>query len=173
MFSVVKRDGRVIEFDISKIREAILKAFEALEPALEEFDEMVEEAIGNFGRAMYTFAHSLAHWVLHAFFEFTSRIRQAITFDPHSAVRLAAVICIRVKLLTASFLEHVHVYRAARLFRTQDRGVDDNSDSDMIDIKFRNYIPVDITKQRSLNHDTFRELYRGFNGRIHAALHPV
>lgn len=144
MYSVVKRDGRIIEFNIEKISEAIQKAFAALEPVLEEIDAMVEEAVDNFGRVVYSLAHSLAHWVLHAYYSFRSRIRQAITFDPRSAVRLATVVLIRVKLLTVTFLEHVHVYRAARLLRTQDRGTGENSDSDNIkNIILRSYISVE------------------------------
>ena len=144
MYSVVKRDGRIIEFNIEKISEAIQKAFAALEPVLEELDAMVEEAVDNFGRVMYSLAHSLAHWVLHAYYSFRSRIRQAITFDPRSAVRLATVVLIRVKLLTVTFLEHAHVYRAARLLRTQDRGTGENSDSDNIkNIILRSYISVE------------------------------
>ncbi len=138
---IIKRDGSVIEFDVSKIREAISKTFEALEPVIEEIDAMVEEAIDNLGRAMYTFAHSLAHWVLHTFYAVTSRIREAICFDPSSAVRLALTVRIRVKILTVSFLEHAHVYRAACLLRTQDRGDDENSDSDII-IDFFSLIPA-------------------------------
>ena len=144
MYSVVKRDGRIIEFNIEKISEAIRKAFAAVEPVLEEIDAMMEEAIDNFGRIVYSLAHSLAHWVLHAYYSFRSRIRQAITFDPRSAVRLATVVLIRVKLLTVTFLEHVHVYRAARLLRTQDRGTGENSDSDNIkNIILRSYISVE------------------------------
>ena len=144
MYSVVKRDGRIIEFNIEKIIEAIQKAFAAVEPVLEEIDAMMEEAIDNFGRIVYSLAHSLAHWVLHAYYSFSSRIRQAITFDPHSAVRLATVVLIRVKLLTVTFLEHAHVYRAARLLRTQDRGIGENSDSDNIkNIILRSYISVE------------------------------
>ena len=134
MYSVVKRDGGIIEFDIGKICEAITKAFEALQSELEGIHEMVEEAIGNLGKTMFTFAHSLAHWVLHTFYLLTSRISKAICFDPYSAVRLAIVVRIWVRLLTASFLEHAHVYRVACLLRTQDRGGEDNSDSDNIDI---------------------------------------
>ena len=144
MYSVVKRDGRIIEFNIEKISEAIQKAFAAVEPVLEEIDAMVEETVDNFGRVMYSLAHSLAHWVLHAYYSFSSRIRQAITFDPRSAVRLATVVLIRVKLLTVTFLEHAHVYRAARLLRTQDRGTGENSDSDNIkNIILRSYISVE------------------------------
>ena len=134
MYSVVKRDGRIVEFNISKISEAILKAFEALQSELEEIHEIVEEAIDNFSIGLYTLAHSLAHWVLHTFYLVTSRISKAICFDPYNAVRLAIVIRIRVRLLTASFLEHAHVYRVACLLRTQDRGGEENSDSDNIDI---------------------------------------
>lgn len=133
MYSVVKRDGTEIEFDISKICEAIQKAFETVTSVLEEIDEMVEEVIGNIERGLYSFAHSLAHWVFHTFYLITSRIKKAICFDPYSAVRLAIVVKIRVKLLTATYLEHAHVQRTARLLRTQDRGGEDNSDSDNID----------------------------------------
>lgn len=141
MYSVVKRDGRIIEFDIGKISEAISKVIKALVPVLEEIDEMVEEAIGKLGRAMYTFAHSLAHWVLHTFYTVTSRIREAICFDPYNSARLALAVRIRVKILTVSFLEHAHVYWTACLHRTQDRGGDDNSDSD-IDINLLSLIPA-------------------------------
>ena len=100
MYSVVKRDGRIIDFDLGKISEAIQKAFAAVEPVLEEIDAMMEEAIDNFGRV--------------------------------------------VKLLTVTFLEHAHVYRAARLLRTQDRGTGENSDSDNIkNIILRSYISVE------------------------------
>ena len=142
MYSVVKRDGRIIEFDKWKISEAMQKAFDALEPKLEELDEMMGEVIGNFRRGLYTLAHSLAHWVFRTFYFFAGRIKTAICFDSYIAVRLAVVICSRVKLLTASFREHAHVYRAVRLFRAQDRGVDDNSDSDIIDYKLHSYILV-------------------------------
>lgn len=144
MYSVVKKDGRVVEFNIGRISGAILKAFEALEPVFEELDEMIEEIIGNFEKGLYTFAHSLAHWVFHTFSVISARIRTAICFDSYSAVRLAIVICIRVKLLTASFLEYAHAYRAAWLFRIQDRGVDDNSNSDNIkNIIHHSYISVE------------------------------
>ena len=42
MYSVVKRDGRIIDFDLGKISEAIQKAFAAVEPVLEEIDAMME-----------------------------------------------------------------------------------------------------------------------------------
>ena len=143
MYSVIKKDGRVIEFDIGKISEAIQKAFAAVEPVPERIDAMVEEAVDNLGRVMYSIAHSLAHWVLHVYFSLTSRIIEAITFDPCNAARLAIAVQIRVRLLTVSFLEHAYVCRVAHLLRTQDRGTDENSDSDKIDNKLRNYILVE------------------------------
>lgn len=133
MCSVVIKEGRTVEFDVSKICEAVQKAYETLESVFDEIDEMVEEAIDNLGRLLYSFAHSLAHWLLHAYAVFTSRIKKAICFDPYSAIRLTAIIFIRVKLLTVSILGYIHVYRVARLLRTQDRGSDESSDSDVID----------------------------------------
>jgi len=44
MYNVIKRDGSVIEFDVSKICEAISKAFESV---YTEIKEKVEGAIKN------------------------------------------------------------------------------------------------------------------------------
>ena len=133
MYSAVKRGGVILEFDIKKISEAILKASETLEAVFEEVEKEVTDAIDNIGRAMSISAHSLAHWLFHTFYQFTSRIRAAICFDPYSAVRLAILVKIRVKLLTAAFLMYARVQRIGNLLRTQDRSGEDNSDSDDID----------------------------------------
>ena len=34
MYSVIKRDGKVVDFDLSKIRDAIIQAFDACEKIL-------------------------------------------------------------------------------------------------------------------------------------------
>lgn len=65
MYSVVKKDGRIIEFDISKICEAVSKVLEAMDAIYEEIDAVVKETADIFGHALHTFAHSLAHWLLH------------------------------------------------------------------------------------------------------------
>ncbi len=131
MFAVVKRDGRTVEFDTSKIYEAIHRAFEAVEQASEITDGMLEKIIGYFARTTRILAHSLEQWVLHIIYKISNRAGRTFCFNPQSSVLMAAAVCIRVKLLTTSFLEHAHVYRAVWLLRTQDRGVNDTSDSDI------------------------------------------
>ena len=131
MFSVVKLCGRTVEFDTSKIYAAIQRAFEAVEQASEIMDGMLEKIIGCFKRTTRILADSLEQWVLHIVYKISNRVRGTFCFDPQSGVLMAAAVCIRVKLLTTSFLEHAHGYRAVWLLRTQDRGVNDISDSDI------------------------------------------
>lgn len=158
MYSVIKRDGSTVEFDISKINKAIEKAFEALERIIpERIDLMIEEALA---KAAFIFERSLAYWRLHRFFRVTNRIRNAFRFEFHSTIWMTTIDFIRAKLLNVSFLEHSPVYRAVWLLRTQNRGNDDNSDSDII------YIDVSLfCKNKSLNKgvschdDSVRELY--------------
>ena len=125
MYSVVKRDGSIIEFDKWKISEAMQKAFDALEPKLEELDEMMGEVIGNFRRGLYTLAYSLAHWVFRTFYFFAGRIKTAICFDSYIAVRLAVVdlkktffakhgVAVFLSFHTGSYLDHIET-AAARL----------------------------------------------------------
>jgi hypothetical protein len=130
VFEVIKLCGRTVEFDTSKINAAIQRAFEAVEQA-SEMDGMLEKIIGYFKRTTRILAGSLEQWVLHIIYKISNRVRGTVCFNPQSGVLMAAAICIRVKLLTTSFLEHAHVYRAVWLLRTQDRGVNDTSDSDI------------------------------------------
>ncbi len=136
MFSVIKLDGRTVEFDTSKINRAIEKAFEAMEHASEKIDEMLEKFICYNRWITDILADSLEQWVLHSFLKITSRVRRAFCFNPHSSIWMETDLCIQVKLLTTSFLEHSYAYREAWLLRTQDRGIDDNSDSDIVNINF-------------------------------------
>jgi transcriptional regulator NrdR family protein len=131
MFEVVKRCGRTVEFDTSKISEAIHRACEAVEQASGIMDGMLEKIIGYFAKTTRILAHSLEQWVLHIVYKISNRVRRTFRFNPQSSVLMAAAVCIRAKLLTTSFLEHACVYRAVWLLRTQDRGVNDTSDSDI------------------------------------------
>ncbi len=131
MFKVVKLFGGTVEFDPSKIERAIQRAFLAVEQASEIIDGMLEKVRGYFERTQRILADSLEQWVLHIVYKISNRVRGTFCFDPQSSVLMAAAVCIRVKLLTTSFLEHAHVYRAVWLLRTQDRGGNDTSDSDI------------------------------------------
>jgi len=140
MVNVIKRrEGRKIEYDITKICEAITKAF----AAVEEIDEMVEETIEKLRRALLGNAYKLAHCAIHTFFKIKSQIKSIVCYDPHMGIWLTIIICILVKILTESFLAHAHVLREIWTARTQERGTDGDSDSDAMYIVFRNYIPVE------------------------------
>lgn len=158
MYSVIKRDGSTVEFDVNKIYQAIEKAFEALERIIpERIDLMIEEALA---KAAFIFERSLAYWRLHRFFRVRNRIRNAFRFEFHSTAWMATVDFIRAKLLNVSFLEHSPVYRAVWLLRTQNRGNDEHPDSDIIYIDIASFC-----KYKSLNkgvccHDNcVRKLY--------------
>lgn len=169
MYSVIKRDGMTVEFDISKINAAIEKAFEALEHIPEKIDLMIEEALA---KVAYVLERSLAYWRLHRFFRVKNRIRNAFRFEFHSTAWMATVDFIRVKLLNVSFLEHSPVYRAVWLFRTQNRGNDDNSDSDIIYIDVASFCKYkSLNKGESCHDDSIRKLYCRLDGRVHATLY--
>ena len=160
MCSVLIRDGRTVEFDISKIENAIAKAFLALEHVPDIIDKMIEEAIDKFGRVAYILERSLAYWRLRRFFRVTNRIRNAFRFEFHSTIWMTTIDFIRAKLLNVSFLEHSPVYRAVWLLRTQNRGNDDNSDSDIIYIDVSLFCKnLSLNKGVSCHDDSVRELY--------------
>lgn len=48
MIYVIKRDGRQMPFDTEKIKEAILKAFEAVDGEISEYAETKAENIANY-----------------------------------------------------------------------------------------------------------------------------
>ena len=133
MIQVIEEDRqegeerKVICFDISKICEAIMKAFESVE-------KIIEEAMENIKNALGTFAHVLAHWFLHAYHLATGRIRAALRYNPFYALYMEAVIRIKIKLHSCSYLEIAHAHQRENLIRIQDRGTDENSDSDIYSI---------------------------------------
>ena len=151
MCSVVIRDGTVVELDMEIIREAIMKAIDVVS----EIEKTISEAVKNISEALGTLAHTLGHLVLHARSDayrelevlvnavarivlFTlnvaaSRIKGSVRFDPFLSKRLSAAIRNRVKHLTAVFQEHDRVLRESCIKRSQDRGSDENSDSDYPD----------------------------------------
>ena len=130
MVNVIRRrEGRIIEYDITKITDAITKAF----IAVEGISEMAEEVINSLTQIAISKAHSLAHWAFHTFFKIKSRIKKVVSHDPYMidwVDWLTTVISILVKILTTSFLEHAHVFREIWVNRSQDRSADDDSDSD-------------------------------------------
>ena len=48
MIYVIKRDGRKMPFDTEKIKDAILKAFEAVDGEISEYAETKAENIANY-----------------------------------------------------------------------------------------------------------------------------
>ena len=48
MIYVIKRDGRQMPFDTEKIKDAILKAFEAVDGEISEYAETKAENIANY-----------------------------------------------------------------------------------------------------------------------------
>jgi len=163
MYSVIKRDGEVVEFDISKICEAIQKVFESIET-------IVEEVVENITNALGAFAHTLAHMFLHAFHHVAGAFRRVLTYNPAAMLQMAAIIRIKIKLLTASYLEHANVSRNEQLLRIQDRGSSEDPDSEIF-----SSISTIIDKSLSLevSYVTFRSLSCGFYGRNYAAVYLV
>ncbi len=136
----------VFTFDCSKIVAAITKAFESLQPTLEEavqnitqaltgFADILEEytasVMENFQRASYTVIHHILRVLMQCAWSIRGWVVVVITYDPKSAIYYAAAICVTVKSLTLEYLEHVSVSRRCHLLRRQDRGSKESvSDND-------------------------------------------
>ena len=119
-------------YDARKIYAAIQRAFDDLSSVHEMIDDMVEEVIRKVGQILSSIGHSTVHRIRRAYFYFKYWVGKSFCYDPYNAIRLANNARIQARRIKISSLEQVHMYRALCLLRTQDRGTDDNSDSDIL-----------------------------------------
>ena len=145
-YTVIRRSGEeVITFDISKIAAAITKAFEAIQPVIEEATKNLRDAasaiadmveaytapmVSSFRQSAYTLFHSIAHFLAYCYNSFRDRILTAVTYDPLAAVYYSAILIARVKTYTLVYLGHAPVSRHSVLLRRQDRGSTDSVSDD-------------------------------------------
>lgn len=144
-YTVIRRSGEEVTFDISKIAAAITKAFEAIQPVIEEATRNLREAasaiadmveaytaplVSSFRQSAFTLFHSIAHFLTYCYYSFRDRILTAVTYDPLAAVYYSAILTARVKTYTLSYLGHVSVSRHSVLLRRQDRGSTDSVSDD-------------------------------------------
>lgn len=124
---IVTKGDSAIEFDTAKIYEAVCRA---MEDVMSEIEEAVKEAVERVGKALYSFAHSITHWLLHAYYSVTELVRRKNCFDLTATIRFEIFILVLVRFLAVSFLQYFHELLTACLKRIQDRGSSENSDSD-------------------------------------------
>ena len=136
----------VLTFDCSKIAAAIAKAFESIQPVMEEAVQNISSALTAFAetmeeytrplmesieRASYRFIRHFLRILMQCIYSVRDWVIVVITYDPKSAIYYASIICVTVKSLTQVYLEHVSVSRRCHLLRRQDRGSTESvSDND-------------------------------------------
>ena len=144
-YTVIRRSGEEVTFDISKIVAAITKALETIQPVIEEATRNLTEAasaiadmveaytaplVSSFRQSAYTLFHSIAHFLAYCYNSFRDRIITAVTYDPLAAIYYSAILTARVKTYTLTYLGHAPVSRHSVLLRRQDRGSTDSVSDD-------------------------------------------
>ena len=144
-YTVIRRSGEEVIFDISKIAAAITKAFEAIQPVIEEatrnlteavtaIADMVEEytapLMSGFRQSAFTLFHSIAQFLTYCYYSVRDRIITAVTYNPRAAAYYSASLIARVKVYTLTYLGHAPVPRHSVLLRRQDRGSTDSVSDD-------------------------------------------
>ena len=96
--SITRSDGTTLEFDISKIIDALIKAFETISERMQEIKEH-----------FFTCAHEMAHMLMSFFHSFTGRkVTKKAVIRYICAVQLPIA---NYKGLVISYLEHACVTR--------------------------------------------------------------
>lgn len=96
--SITRSDGTTLEFDISKIIDALQKAF-----------EVIAERIQEMTQGFFTVAHDLAHLLMHFFRSFSGRkVTKKAVIRYICAVQLPIA---NYKSFVISYLEHACVTR--------------------------------------------------------------
>ena len=145
---ITRRDAgkEVVTFDCSKIAAAITRAFESIQPVMEEAVQNISSALTAFAVIMEEYtkplmesinraSHTLIRHFLRMLMQCISSVHDwfvvVITYDPKNAIYYASIICVTVKSLTLVYLKHVSVSRRCHLLRRQDRGSTESaSDND-------------------------------------------
>ena len=113
---IVKRDGETVEFNISKIVEAISKV-------LMDFAEKVEELT----RESYAQIHEVAHAIMHFFGSLFGRSPKKKSLI--SVVYAVPLLVPDLKHITIDFLEHAREVRKQYLLTRYHRGNTDDTDT--------------------------------------------
>jgi hypothetical protein len=115
---IVKRDGAIVEFDISKFIDALTKA-------LSNFAEKIEEIV----KQGMTYMHDVAHAVMSFFaglFGHSSKKKSHIIH-----VYAVPLLLPDLKHIVLSFLEHSGEVRKHFLLTRHNRGNTDDTDTDI------------------------------------------
>ena len=121
---IIKRDGECVNFDITKICEAISKALLDLFTGV---GELVKEMIESASTSFYSALHSLCHWLMHGFW---NKKRKEKHRGISHAIITAAILLPSVISTTTTFCSYSRLLRNVYLLRTQDRSSDDSANAD-------------------------------------------
>lgn len=119
---ISKRSGDTIEFDTSKIIEAISKIMDLFAGIGGMVKEMIDEAAKSFYAAM----HEFCHWLMGGFF-FGRRKEKKYNVIPGWISVVALAPCVLSQKI--KFYNYSCILRYIYLLRSQDRGTTDSSDA--------------------------------------------
>ena len=119
---ISKRSGDTIEFDISKIVEAISKILDLFAG----IGGMVKERIDEAAKSFYAAMHEFCHWLMGGFF-FGRRKEKKYNVIPGWISVVALAPCVLSQKI--KFYNYSCILRDIYLLRSQDRGTTDSSDA--------------------------------------------
>ncbi len=129
-----------LSIDLRPISEAILKI---IDEVIQESEQALEEVVDSFGRSFFSIAHELGHlllhgcyalwhWLYHAYYSVVYRIHEAVQDRRTKAHAEILVQRVQISALESAMLQHAHTEKWIYLLRTQNRGAEESSDSDLI-----------------------------------------
>ena len=125
--------------DIRPISDAILRI---LEEAIQESEQALEEVVDSFGRSFFSIAHELGHllfhgcyalwhWLYHTYYSVIYSIHETVQNNRTRAHAEIQVKRVQISALESAILRRAHTKRRMYLLRTQSRGAEEGSDSDL------------------------------------------
>ena len=131
----------VISFDLSKVAAAIAKAFENIQPMIDEIientaaslmamadtlGEYTEQLMNRFESSAHSVMHLMLHVLAHCFYSARDFFSEVVTYHRRSRIRRIAcyviIILVNCTPLARGSMAPLWVSRRINLFRRQDRG---------------------------------------------------
>ena len=110
--------------------EVILSAIRNSHDAITVAETITTTATTKVSNALYSFCHSLYHYLLDRYYSFIAKKRDNRITYRRSAVLIMAEVNAYVARLTLSYLDHIRMILRSRMLRSQDRGSSEETNND-------------------------------------------